>query len=160
MMTLPATRRHDSCTFVLLALACLALAACHAPSGPNDATVSLTMFTDRMEYRPLDQIIVTTTNQGGGVVYDDHYTGGVQGFEYLGRWNGSYGESRACVDFGGAQRAFGIPIPVGTTHVDTFHVNSQSYAGTWRVELGLRDETGALVAEDRRISNTFHVTRP
>jgi hypothetical protein len=118
----------------------------------------VTTRTDGSEYRPGQVIIVTTVNRSDGVVYDDHCGGEVQGFELLGEWNASYGVGRGCLDVDPADwRARSIPIPRGSLHADTFHVNGLAYTGTWRVRLDLRDAGGELLPDSRSVSNTFHV---
>lgn len=121
----------------------------------------LSIRTERSEYRPLEWIVVTTRNVAGTPVYDDHCGGEVQGLEFLGRWNASYGTGRACLWPDPAKwRSYSVVIPPGAVHVDSFHVNGRAYAGTWRVELRLRDESGALLPEEQRVSNTFRVDIP
>jgi hypothetical protein len=109
----------------------------------------------------MDMIVVTTRNESAAVIYDDHCGGEVQGFEYLGYWNASYGVGRGC-SFVESERLpeHQIAIPPGTEHVDVFHVNGHAYAGTWRVELLLRDAAGNELPLRRRVSNTFRVVRP
>jgi hypothetical protein len=113
---------------------------------------------DRSSYRQLDPVVVTTTNRSARTVYDHHCGGGVEGYEYLRRWNGSYGMSRACVDFGGdGWRAHSVAIAPGGAHRDTLFVSGLAYTGTWRVQLRLLDEAGALLPEPERTSATFRV---
>jgi hypothetical protein len=109
-------------------------------------------------YVPVEPIIVTTVNQSGRTIYDDHCGGGVQGYELLRRWDASFGVSRACLwRDGSGPRSYGVAIPAGASHVDTLHVNSEAYTGTWRVELYLRDANGARLPLGDRVSNTFRV---
>ena len=143
------------------ALAALLLAACGDATGPASLVgPAVTVRTERTAYRPMDLVTITTTNNSSRTVWDDHCGGELQGLEYLGRWNGSYGSGRACVDLRGADdwRARAIPIPPGGTHVDVLHVNGSAYTGTWRAELLLRDDAGRLLPSLRRTSNTFRVT--
>ena len=136
-------------------IACLMLFGCAEPTGlvPH----SITVQTDRTEYLPVQMIVVTTLNQSGLVIYDDHCGGETQGFEFLQRWNGSYGEGRMCMDSWSSLANPGVAIPSGTLHSDTFYVNNQSYTGTWRVNLALRNSKGELLPESLRISNAFRV---
>jgi hypothetical protein len=137
-----------------LLVACFLVFGCADSAGP--ALDSIAIQTDRVEYEPVQLIIVTTTNRSGSTVYDDHCSGGTEGYELLRRWNGSYGAGRACTDATSRTNP-GVAIPSGTVHSDTFHVNGQSYTGTWRVNLALRMGNGALISEALRVSNTFHV---
>lgn len=144
-------------TFVVLTLA-LAATACRDATGIGGEPGNVTIQTDRADYRPMELIVVTTINRSGRTVYDDHCGGEVQGFEYLNRWNASYGAGRGCVDHDPRNwRLHSAPIRDRATHVDTLHVNGQAYSGTWRVQLYLRDEAGDPLPEDQRTSNTFHV---
>ena len=137
-------------TLVVAAAAALA-AGCHTPAGGDG--VMFRVETDRREYVPGDAVVVTTRNLSTLVAYDDHCGGEMQGYEFLGRWNASYGMGRAC--FEGSPRRSRVPIAPGAAHVDTFYVNAYAYRGTWRVELALVDGTGRLLPE--RASNTFRV---
>ena len=141
-------------------LALIVAVACRGAASP-EGSASLSIRTDRSEYRRLDRIVVTTTNETGEVVYDDHCTGEVQGFELLDRWNASYGMARECSWPDASRwRDYSVEIPAGTAHVDTFHVSGVAYTGTWRIELGLRDAAGRTLSAKRRVSNTFTVQAP
>jgi len=142
-------------------VACMIIAAgalaCGDAAGPEFGQ-EITIQTNSSDYEPGQLIIVTTTNRSDHVVYDDHCGGEVQGFEFLGRWNASYGAMRACYLFDRAgAHALEVPIPGGSTHADTFHVNGQAYSGTWRVRLYLRGENGVSIPESQAVSNTFRV---
>ena len=121
-----------------------------------DGTVGIRV--DRAQYRPADPVIVTITNRSGRTIYDDHCGGEVQGYEYLQRWNGSYGMRRLCSALElPYPRTPIIAIPHGATARDTLFVGSTAYTGTWRVMLELRDEANAALPEDQSVSNTFRV---
>jgi hypothetical protein len=142
---------------------CFAALGCRGSSGPGSLPpaapgASVRILTDRTEYRPTERVIVTTTNLTGRAVFDDHCGGEVQGFEYLQRWNASYGMGRGCLSRDpGGWRQRSVPIAAGGTHVDTMHINGQAYSGTWRVQLLLLDEAGEPLADAHRVSNTFRV---
>ena len=148
---------------LMYSVALVALSACGEVARPVDVPLSsLQVRTDRTEYRPLELIFVTTTNQTARPIYDDHCAGAVQGSQSPRQWSASYGTVR-----GGCYwpeesrwREYSVVIPPGAVHVDTFHVNSLAYAGTWRVELRLRDDAGKVLSESQRISNTFRVQVP
>jgi hypothetical protein len=142
---------------VLIVLAC-AISACGGTGEPSAPGGPISVRTDRSDYRPLDVVLVATTNRTGRTLYDDHCGGEVQGFEYLGRWNGSYGSARACLALDADdRRASRVAIPPGATHLDTMYVNGRAYTGTWRVALDLLDEDGAPLPEERRVSEPFRV---
>ncbi len=139
-------------------LACAAAAGCRgaAESGVPDGRVGVRV--DRGSYRPLDMVVVTTTNRSPRTVYDDHCGGGIEGFEYLKRWNGSFGAGRGCTEPGeGGGWAHDVAIAPGAAHRDTLFVSAQAYTGTWRAALSLRDGAGALLPEPERTSGTFRV---
>lgn len=137
---------------------CAAVCACADSSGPQSAAGEIAIRTDRTEYEPNQLIIVRTTNRSGRLVYDDHCGGEVQGFEFLKKWNASYGAARGCFNFDpGEWQRRSIAIPNGSVHVDTFHVNGRAYTGTWRVQLYFRDEVGELLPENQSVSNAFRV---
>ena len=148
--------------YPLLALLSLALLGCRDGTAPAFSLGLVSVQAARTEYRPMDFVVVTTTNRSNQVVYDDHCGGEMQGFEYLGRWNGSFGSGRACAEVGTGQPMDHhlVAIPPGATHVDELPVNDRAYAGTWRVELLLRDAAGRLLPERARITDTFRVVRP
>ncbi len=144
-------------SWIVLAAGAAAGMACTELTDPDDRPTVI--VTDRLEYRPRPwtSVIVTTRTATADTIFDNHCDGGTEGFEYLGRWNGSYGAGRFCDR---SQPTLGrdrIPIPPGTVHVDTFFVHETQYTGTWRVQLHLHDYTGALLPIEERISNTFHV---
>jgi len=147
--------------YAALALLPLALLGCRDGTAPALALGLVNVQAARTEYRPMDLVVVTTTNRSDQVVYDDHCGGELQGFEFLGRWNGSYGAARACADVETEQLTnHRVAIPPGATHVDEFHVNGQAYAGSWRVELLLSDAAGRLLPQSARVTNTFRVVVP
>lgn len=140
-----------------LALA-LAFLGCRDAAGPEVADGTVGIRTERTAYRPLDPVYVRTTNRTARTVYDDHCAGGLEGFEFLHEWNGSYGFGRACLwPEPDAWRTHSVAIPPGATHVDTLYVNGQAYSGTWRVALSLRDGAGDALPAAQRVSNTFRV---
>lgn len=153
----------------MVAVACASLLSCHETSAPWNTDGLLTVITDRTEYQRNQKLLVTIRNGTDRLIYDDQCGGEVQGFEYIGKWNASYGESRSCgaVSLGSGSAVTGsdwksssIAIQPGDTYVDTFVINGAAYPGTWRVELSLRDENGQLLRLDQRISNLFVVHLP
>lgn len=141
----------------VLAAATVLNAGCTESTKPADRLIEV--LSDRQSYRaqPPELVVITTRAAIADTIFDDHCGGELQGFEYLGRWNGSYGGGRVCLrgqPIAGRDR---IPIPPGTVHMDTFHVNDRAYTGTWRVELNLRDRDGVLFPLEQRISNTFRI---
>lgn len=128
---------------------------CTESTKPTDRLIDVS--TDRINYRPYDRIVVSTRVATADTTFDDHCGGGVEGFEYLGTWNGSFGGGRTCLRGQPVAGRDRIPIPPGTVHMDTFYVNERAYTGTWRVELWLRDRAGVLFPLEQRVSNTFRV---
>lgn len=143
---------------IVFALACVAALGCGDTSGPQVEHGQVVIRTGATTYQPVQLVVVTTTNLSGHTIYDDHCGGEVQGYEFLHRWNASYGAARACVDVDARDwRAHSAAIPGNSIHVDTFHVNSRAYSGTWRVRLDLWNEIGMPLPEAQSTSNTFQV---
>jgi hypothetical protein len=149
-----------------VAVACVSLFSCHEASAPWNTEGLLTIITDRTDYQRNQQLLVRIKNGTDRIIYDDRCGGEVQGFEYIGKWNASYGASRSCGSTGNPPlplpdwRASSIAIQPGDTYIDTFPINGAAYPGTWRVELALRDKNGELLRLDQRISNLFLVHLP
>jgi hypothetical protein len=141
---------------ILTIVLTVAAVGCHDAAAPRDEPLAIR--TDRLEYRAGEPVVVTTTNRTGRTVYDDHCGGEVQGYELVKEWNGSFGFTRYCIfPDPAAWRTYSVAIPDGATHVDTLSGNVDEYSGTWRVQLALRDETGAALPEARRTSNTYRI---
>ena len=154
---------------MVLAGACASLFSCHETSAPWNTDGLLTIITDQTEYQRSQKLLVTIRNGTDRLIYDDKCGGEVQGFEYVGKWNGSFGDSHSCglallasssVQSGSEWRSSSIAIQPGGSYTDSFVINSAAYPGTWRVELSLRDENGEPLRLDQRISNLFRVRLP
>ena len=108
--------------------------------------------------RPNDPVVARITNLSAEVVYENLCDGGIEGFGFVpGEWNASYGVGRAGMLAAGhgALRA----ISPGESVLDTFSVNSQAYAGSWRFYFDLQDRDGDLLPLDQRVSEPFTVIR-
>lgn len=131
----------------------LLLVGCGEGLGPFARAA---VVTDLKEYRRGESITVTTLDRSGDDIYDNHCAGVVEGFDYLGYWNGSYGSGRACLpnELGDSHLK---RIAPGEVHVDYFYVNSMAYEGSWRVQLELQTAGGRRLPLESRVSNTFRV---
>jgi hypothetical protein len=110
--------------------------------------------------RPLDEVVARITNHSAEVVYESLCDGGLEGFGYVpGQWNLSFGVARAC-PLGGSYPTGSLrSIESGASVLETFHVNSQSYAGSWRFYFHLQDREGDLLPLQQRVSQPFTVIR-
>jgi len=148
---------------IVVALACVVACACDDTSSPEQEPGAqledgdVIIVTDATTYQPTESIVVTSTNLSEHTIYDYHCGGEVQGYEFLNRWNASYGMARGCMDTTGGWLAHSVAIPSNSTHVDVFRVNSRAYTGTWRVRLHLLNDKGRPLPEELSISNTFQV---
>lgn len=127
-----------------------------SPQAQPDFSGKISLTTDQGHYLGTGEVVVTTTNNSSHDIYDHHCGGMMEGLELHGYWNGSYGSGRGCREGDDFSR-FRIRIPPGTTHVDSFKINSMGYSGSWRVQLNLLDEAGRLLPEVIRTSNVFTI---
>src|SRR5215207_297373 len=98
--------------FIIPAVACLSALGC--ATAPEDASPPVTVRTQHTAYRPVELVVITTTNPTGATVYDDHCGGEVQGYEFLKRWNASYGVAGGCRDIDATDwRSRSVAIPPG-----------------------------------------------
>lgn len=126
----------------------------------NEAALDVQVLADAARYRPLDAVVVRVHNRSDETVYENRCDGSLEGFGFIpGQWNGSYGSARVCLfDAGQAPTGPGfLAIAPGASVVDTFFVNSQAYAGQWRVRLDLRDADNDPLPLARRVSAAFTV---
>ncbi len=109
--------------------------------------------------RPNDPVVARITNLSAEVVYENLCDGGIEGFGFVpGEWNASYGVGRVCLLAGGQHGGLRAISP-GESVLDTFSVNSQAYAGSWRFYFDLQDRDGDLLPLDQRVSEPFTVIR-
>jgi hypothetical protein len=110
---------------------------------------------------PNDPVMARISNRSSEVVYENLCDGGLEGFGFIpGKWNGSYGFGRACIYDLREERTPSLrPIQPGASVLDTFYVNAQSYAGSWRFNFDLQDRDSDLLPLERRVSQSFAVVR-
>lgn len=143
---------------------CLVTLACHETVSPAPATYSSLpdIVTDRVEYAPTEHVIVTVRNDTEQDFFDDHCSGGIEGYNHqLRAWNGSFGMSRACcTSNSNARLSREVRIAAHSTHTDTLFINSAAYAGDWRVHLRLLDSRGIALPDSAQLSPVFRVYKP
>jgi hypothetical protein len=143
-----------------LVAACSTEAA--APMPPVDeASLQVEVIALAQVAHPNDPVVARISNGSSEVLYENLCGGQLEGFGFVpGEWNGSYGYGRVCMYDSRENGTSGLrPIQPGASVLDTFYVNDQAYAGSWRFNFDLQDRDGDLLPLERRVSQPFEVVR-
>lgn len=133
-----------------------------APLPPVDETLlPIEVVALAQVAHPNDPVVARISNGSNEVVYENLCGGQLEGFGFIpGEWNGSYGFARVCLYDRGEHGTPGLRgIQPGASVLDTFYVNDQSYAGSWRFNFDLEDRDGDLLPLEHRVSQPFEVVR-